>query len=123
MCTESARVPCVKSRGANALGIYRLSRDRNSCDRWRLRRHTNYQQLRLLGYDRRLYRARWREAIKTDRGRAEKPKFTFFGPALLRAIDGANFWPRGWRRARVPIRLAAIERKLRLVHNGPNQRR
>src|SRR5580704_10824355 len=95
MCTESARVPCVKSRGANALGIYRLSRDRNSCDRWCLRRHTNHQQLRLLGYDRRLCRARWREAVKSGLGRAEKPKFAFFAPVTIGPDHAGEFWPRG----------------------------
>jgi hypothetical protein len=95
MCTERARVPCVKSRGANALGIHRLSHDRNSCDRWRLRRHTNYQQLRLLGYDRCLCRARWREAIKTDRNPAEKPKLAFSAPITIGPDRASELWPPG----------------------------
>jgi hypothetical protein len=35
---------------ANGLGIYRLSRDRNSCDPWRPDRNPDHQRLRLFGF-------------------------------------------------------------------------
>jgi hypothetical protein len=80
MC--AAYGPSVKELGGtNALWIYRLSRDGNSWDCWRLYHHPDHQRLRLLGHRRRLHRARRIEVVKGRSGaepKLTKPKFYSF---------------------------------------------